>query len=227
MLAERASGWCHFSHVAGGAPKELAALTKRAVLCKDTLSLSCMLLRKANEVETERAREHLPVMDEELFDDEYFDEPEYDGDARGNGWAEAFAASGLDGPDRGARNIVRILSDPIRLPDCDAPARYGCSHQGLVLVQDALRVPSGGAAAVTWPDRAERDAKSGALVVTLSVSAEKPKTPAIKKTPEPRKALHGLVPFPRRQDARATPKKNAPIPKEPRSRAPNKKGEKP
>ena len=232
MLAERASGWCHFSHVAGGAPKELADLTKRAGLGKDTLSLSCMMLRKASEAEIERAREHLPVMDEDLFDEEDFDGPEYDGDDGDNGWAGAFAASGLHGPGKGARNIARILSDPIRLPDCDAPARYGCSHQGLVLVQDALRVPSGAGATITWPDRAERDAKSGALVVTLSVPTEKPMTPAPQKTPGPRKAPREpgqskprSVPSPRRQDARTAPKKDAPIRKEPPSRAPKRKGE--
>jgi len=233
MLAERVSGWCHFSHVAVGAPKELADLTKRAGLGKDTLSLSCMLLRKATEAEIERAREHLPVMDGDQFDDEYFDDPEGGRDDGDSGWVEAFAASGIQGPDKSVRNVARVLSDPIRLPDCDAPARYGCSHQGLVLIQDALRVPSGAAATITWQDRPARDAKSGALVVSLSAQVEKSAFPAVKKTPEPRSTLcepgqnrPWVMPSSGRQDARTAPKKHAPIRKEPRSRAPKRKGEK-
>ena len=234
MLAERATGWCHFSHIADGAPRELADLTRRAGLGKDTLSLSCMLLRKAGEAETERARAHLPNMDDDSLDDDFFDDPEDNLEAECSVWAEAFAASGLHHPENPAQNIVRILSDPIRLPDQEAPARYGCSRQGLVLIRDALRVPSGAAASVTWPARTERDAKSGALIVDLVAPPEKAPFPVSPATPKrqrtsaapqeshqtkPRKA-----PSSRRQDARNTFPKDAPSPKGPRNRTPGRRG---
>lgn len=166
MLAERASGWCHFSHIAAAAPKELTLLTKRAGLEKDTLSLSCMLLRRATDEEISRAEACLPVLaDDDFLDDDLFDEDEAD-DGDFDAWAEAFAASRPTGQG-GAPDFGRIISDPIRLPDAAEAARYACSVNGLLLAQNALRVPSGAAFAVPWPEREMRDGKSGALIVSL------------------------------------------------------------
>ncbi|MCC8195080.1 MAG: hypothetical protein LIP28_10595 [Deltaproteobacteria bacterium] len=181
MLAERATGWCHFTHVAGGAPHELAALTRKAGLEKDTLSISCMLLRRATDEETRRARTHLPDAPEDA--DDLFDDAEGDAESL-ESWADAFAASAPRDPDGAGKNAVRILSDPIRLPGHDAPARYGCSARGLVLARNALRVPSGAAVTVLWPEKPERDAKSGALLVVLP--SPRDASPAPPETKPPR-----------------------------------------
>lgn len=61
-------------------------------------------------------------------------------------------------------DAVRILSDPIRLPDTPAPARYACSMRGMALVHRAARLESGSLATVSWPDPPVTDAKSGAQV---------------------------------------------------------------
>ena len=174
MLAERATGWCHFSHIVGSAPLELMELTRKAGLEKDTLSLSCMLLRRAEGAEIERARKHLPAQDD--FDDDLFDDLDDDEENEIHDWAKAYAASGPQTSAKATPNVARILSDPIRLPDRDAPARYGCSSRGLVLVHNALRVPSGAIVTVIWPQKPQRDAKSGACIATLE-EAPAPKNP--------------------------------------------------
>ena len=63
------------------------------------------------------------------------------------------------------RFFARILSDPIRLPGETAPARYACSDLGLLLVLNALRVPSGAALELKRPETTRRDPKTGALMV--------------------------------------------------------------
>ncbi len=178
MLARSATGWCHFSHLAGAVPQSLAALTKQAGLGKKNLSLSCLVLRQATEEETARAEAFLPALPD---DDDFFggllpgdrpadriggpDSEEEDGFAP---WPEAFTAVSPALPEN--RGFIRILSDPIRLPGLEEPARYACSEKGLVLARDALRLPSGAAVTVRWPEREHHDPKSGALVVVLPPS---------------------------------------------------------
>ncbi|SBW06530.1 hypothetical protein KL86DPRO_20676 [uncultured delta proteobacterium] len=185
MLAERATGWCHFSHITGAAPKDLTDLTKRAGLEKDSLSLSCMLLRRVTGEELRRVEKHLPNVADDDFDDEWFGGPdEADMDEDGSdGWAEAFAEAGPEMFSAEERNTVRILSDPIRLPGLPEPARYACSARGLVLAHNALRVPSGAAVTVRWPESQPRDPKTGALVVTLPPVAAKTPAPAGQAAP--------------------------------------------
>ena len=176
MLEDRATGWCHFSHTAEAAPESLVGLTRRAKLDKDSLSLSCLLLRPATEEEVGRATAFLPPEPEdEFFEDELDDALEDfaedalpEGDEEG--WAAAFAAiSKVDGgPD-----FVRILSDPIRIPGLREAARYGCSPKGLVLAHNALRMPSGAVFAVRWPEGEARDPKTDALVVTVPLRTTK------------------------------------------------------
>ena len=167
MLEERANSWCHCTHNADAAPAELVRLTRAAKLPKTGLSLSCLLLRPATEAEWAGATAFVPAFadgDADDMDDEAITR------ASRAAWEGAFAAA----CDRdGGGRFVRILSDPIRLPGEGEAARYGCSHRGLVLVHNALRIPSGAALEVSWPYRDERDAKSGALVVAPS-SAPRP-----------------------------------------------------
>lgn len=169
MLAERTSGWCHFSHIASSAPAELKDLARKAGLGKDTLSLSCMLLRPATDEETRKAEACLPKMiEDDIPDDDFFDNEECD-DSDAGAWAEAFAATCPASGGAGA-DFARVLSDPIRLPDVAEPARYACSVRGLLLARDALRMPSGAVFAVTWPEKTVHDTKSGALIVDPSPS---------------------------------------------------------
>lgn len=163
MLAAAATGWCHFSHPASNAPRTLAELARKAGLGKQSLSLSCLLLRRASDEEAARAAALLPRghgdFDRVL---EHGDEDAPDMDVFGD-WAAAYAKVA----DSVAENaFIRILSDPIRLPDSPEPARYGCSRKGLALVDNALRIPSGAAFAVRWTGREERDLKTGALRVS-------------------------------------------------------------
>jgi SAM-dependent methyltransferase len=60
---------------------------------------------------------------------------------------------------------LRVMSDCIRLPGETEPARYACCERGLALLRDAARVPSGGFSLACPPEREERDAKSGALLL--------------------------------------------------------------
>ena len=69
---------------------------------------------------------------------------------------------------------ARILSDPIRLPDEEAPARYACSELGLLLVLNALRLPPGAAVELKRPETTRRDPKTGALLVALPPAKKRP-----------------------------------------------------
>lgn len=60
---------------------------------------------------------------------------------------------------------VRVLSDPIRLPDLAETARYACSSRGLALLHKALRFESGSLVEVKWPEKPIIDAKSHAQEV--------------------------------------------------------------
>lgn len=191
MLEEKATGWCHFSHTADAAPQELVALTRQAKLDKDSLSLSCLLLRRATEEENSRAAALLPPeAEDDLFDGDFDDELDdfaEDDFSEGDneGWAAAFAALHES---RAEQNFIRILSDPIRIPGYPAAARYGCSSKGLVLAHNAMRMPSGAAFAVRWPEGETRDAKTGALVIVVPPSAPKGPKPEGQKTTEPKPA---------------------------------------
>ncbi len=66
-------------------------------------------------------------------------------------------------------NLVRVVSDSFDLPDWQR-GRYGCSGQGLVLLQDERSATvegpgSGDLLAVKWPDNPGRDEKSGAWIL--------------------------------------------------------------
>ena len=61
-------------------------------------------------------------------------------------------------------DMVRVLSDPIRLPEATESARYACSSRGLTLVHKAFHFQSGCALQIQWPDKPVIDAKSRAQV---------------------------------------------------------------
>lgn len=88
--------------------------------------------------------------------------------------------------DAGRRNDMghcrlRIISGPIRLPDEEAPARYACCEQGLALLKNATRIPSGAGVTAAMPEHPRKDAKSGALLLEFE-PAQKPYESA-KKSP--------------------------------------------
>jgi len=64
----------------------------------------------------------------------------------------------------------RILSDRILLPGRD-PGRYACTARGLALVSRAADMNAGDIVELAWPEKAERDAKSGAWLVDRAVPA--------------------------------------------------------
>lgn len=171
MTADRATGWCHFTHTPEAAPKALAALTAKAGLDKGSLSLSCMLLRKASEEEKAAAARHLPEFTDDCDDDfgqggDGF-EPNDAWDEEAEGWATAYAEALRETAGTG-QVFVRVISDPIRIPGTPEAARYCCSARGLALAHGAARIPSGAAVAVRWPEKETRDPKTGALEITVA-----------------------------------------------------------
>ncbi len=172
------SGWCHFIYPAVDAPEFLTSLGKRANLEKESLALSCLLLQKtadsgpAATAAESSARssggmddlDDLEALYNEIMDDEEAPPPAQAAGRPRAPWNTPAPAQGDTLPDlQGAKRMhVRIISDYIRLPHELEPARYGCSPKGLVLVRDAVRVPSGGAVAVSLPGGSTGQRKSGA-----------------------------------------------------------------
>lgn len=114
------------------------------------------------------------------------------------------------------RPLVRIVSDPFRLPD-GGQGRYACCRSGYTLARGGLAdLPSGTLAELgtALPGmRGERDAKSGAVVVRAypadgvalaSAPSAAPATPSPKpgspprRSPEPRRSESGPARPPRR-----------------------------
>lgn len=161
------SGWCHFVYPAVDAPEFLISLGKRANLEKESLALSCLLLRKGGEESrVAPAQDASPRSSggmDDLDDLEALYREIMDGGDEGAvalGHARRQARRDVIPPEPGEplpdlhgakRMYVRVISDYIRLPHEVEPARYGCSPKGLVLVRDAVRVPSGGSVAVSLP----------------------------------------------------------------------------
>lgn len=89
------------------------------------------------------------------------------------------------------RPLVRIVSDPFRLPD-GGQGRYACCRAGYALVRGGLAdLPSGTLAELSAPLpglRGERDAKSGAVIVRAypaGPSTQAPVSPAATAATEP------------------------------------------
>ncbi len=121
--------WCHFAVPALGAPGWLQDLATAAELPKQRLSLSLLVLERAQDQVTDSISEK-------------------------------------PGPE--VQCLVRIMSDSLLLPG-GRRGVYGCSERGLVLVELSPGVlpAQGDLLSLSFPDKARRDKKSGALVVTL------------------------------------------------------------
>ncbi len=83
----------------------------------------------------------------------------------------------------GAYGAVRVISDMIRLPEEEEPGRYACCAKGLALLLDAARIPSGGAVLLPWPEREERDPKTGALVLRHQLKKPAASSPDVGHAP--------------------------------------------
>lgn len=79
--------------------------------------------------------------------------------------------------DGGLVTPVRVISDLIRIPGT-AGARYVCSSQGLGLLGGAEHLKSGMLTEAFLPDKAARDAKSGAWLMSPAERPAKPERPA-------------------------------------------------
>ena len=181
------TGWCHFFHPAGSIPAPLAELARRARLEKDSLALSCLLLKKSGP-EAEPADASLaenpaaasisevsrkrPGLSDDLEELEalYAEIMAQDADEAHPKTAASGRVAGRPARPAGqsgacSRLAARVISDLIRLPEEAEPARYACCERGLALLLDAPRVPSGAFVSVPAPEREERDAKTGALLL--------------------------------------------------------------
>lgn len=77
--------------------------------------------------------------------------------------ASSFASKS---PAKESQLEIRVISEPIKLPG-DRTGYYGCSRQGLVLVESATSLAPGQLLHVQEPSSPRRDKKSGALVIKL------------------------------------------------------------
>lgn len=154
--------WCHFVLDATEAPVRLRKLSEEAGLPKDRAALSFVYsTRVASGGPIESAGEAADDIDAEIAS-----RPEVASSALERVAKLAAGASALE---------VRVVSDPIRLPERRS-GRYGCSEIGMVLLTgdygaasflDGLA--SGDLVRVTAPSpkRIERDQKTGAILIPL------------------------------------------------------------
>lgn len=166
------SGWCHFIHPVDGAPAALKDLTRRACLEKESLAISCLYLERPERSGNAGTHESKASFDavagreaDELDELEALYQEMMEEDAGASGAGIASASAALAGRSFGAQCRMRVISGPIRLPEQEEPARYACSERGLVLLENARRIPSGAGAVAIVPEQPRRDAKTGALLL--------------------------------------------------------------
>jgi len=145
--------WCHFTLPAAGAPQALRELSAKARLEKNSLALSCLLLRRGIAART-----------------------------------TASTISGVSEIPGASEARIRVISAPIRLPGSVEPARYACCSRGLALLPNALRTPSGAFVSMPWPDKEQRDAKSGALMLKRTTLPDTRSTASNPRARDSRKA---------------------------------------
>lgn len=99
-------------------------------------------------------------------------------------------------------DAIRILSAPFRVPGMRGEARYACAARGLLLLEQAEGVPSGGLLHHRIPEDAGTDSKSGALIMAApgmrAAHSERPPrrssgTPA-PRAPQPEQAEDASAP---------------------------------
>lgn len=134
--------WCHFNLDASHAPRWLQELSAKAGLAKEQASLSFLLLQRPGTLEA------LPP--EADFLDAGGEEPE-----------KSFAPRPDHGDfPSGPPGLARVLSDPFPVPDAAGLCRYACAACGLLLLEDAARLPWGAAVTPVLSQR-RRDKKTG------------------------------------------------------------------
>lgn len=126
-----------------------------------------------------------------------------------------YFSSGRAPAETSPRPLVRVVSDPFRLPD-GGQGRYACCRSGYALVRGGLaELPSGTLAELGAPLpglRGERDAKSGAVIVRAypaGAPAAPPASPAIAAATEP--AVRPATPSPKP----GSPPRRSPDPRRP------------
>ena len=149
--------WCHFTLPAQGAPLALRELSAKARLEKNSLALSCLLLRSGPLAAT-------PTTEPDSLDEL---EALYAEITAGDTPAKKTAPDSPPTPHITDTPLarIRVISSPIRLPGNAEPARYACCARGLALLPDAARTPSGAYVTLPWPDKEQRDTKTGALIL--------------------------------------------------------------
>jgi SAM-dependent methyltransferase len=94
--------------------------------------------------------------------------------------------AGLEADMHPGEVAVRVVSGTFALGD-DSRGRYGCAAAGLVLLVDHPGAGAGPAPGellhVAWPERAEKDAKSGATIVRQRAHGSGPSRPARPQRP--------------------------------------------
>ncbi|MDR1429801.1 MAG: rRNA methyltransferase [Spirochaetaceae bacterium] len=139
----RKEKWCHFAFDTGDAPAPLRDLSLEAGLPKDRAVLSFLYSGAIS-------RAVSPAVSGAVSRDE---------------------SSRTGGTDTGHSYPVRVISDAFTL-EGGRRGRYGCSGQGMVLVNGSSRsmeaCPSGSLITALPPNPPERDKKSGALLVKPS-----------------------------------------------------------
>ena len=164
------TGWCHFFHPSGGVPASLARLAREAHLEKDSLALSCLLLRSP---EGKTVTASMPAggddsrcgMDSHRALDGLEDLEALYEEIMGRGGEDDAAQRASTASGKPAHMNARVISDLIRLPGEAEPGRYACCERGLALLLDAVNIPSGAFVTVPCPGEERRDSKTGALLV--------------------------------------------------------------
>ena len=61
---------------------------------------------------------------------------------------------------------VRVISQPFPVPGLSGKCRYGCCEKGLALLENSQEIPSGTLTLASFKGQAERDGRSGAIILS-------------------------------------------------------------
>ena len=165
-LSQPYTGWCHFFHPVADVPAPLADLARKARLEKDSLAFSCLLLvnpeMPLHEDTARLSGRDAPMDDLEELEALYREMMDEDSGSLPPSVPRPDTVAETDGE---GRLNLRVISDLIRLPGETEAARYGCCEQGLALLADATRIPSGAFVPALQSEARMRDAKTGALML--------------------------------------------------------------
>jgi hypothetical protein len=157
--------WCHFTLPAHNAPVALRELSAKARLEKDSLALSCLLLLRNGPLAATSAMSGAEPGSLDELEALYAEFTVGDAPSKSPAPSSVADAPPLAHTTDAPLARLRVISAPIRLPGSAKPARYACCAKGLALLPDAVRTPSGAYVTLPWPDKEQRDAKTGALIL--------------------------------------------------------------